>query len=226
MFQGFSPETIDFMWGLRFNNERSWFEAHREEYKTLLETPMRALGEDVFHAFADGKFTPPLQLHVCRIYRDARRLHGGGPYKDHLWFTIRSPEEEWTDKPVFWFELRPEEWNCGLGYYQARPLTMQKLRARIDTHPEPLLKLDRRLAKQSEFALGGEEYARPKCSSDAPLARWYNKKTVDLAHGEKIGETLFSPALKDRLAEGFTFLTPYFQYLASLDGDPDPRLDR
>ena len=27
MFQGFSDKTIDFMWGIRFNNEKTWFEA-------------------------------------------------------------------------------------------------------------------------------------------------------------------------------------------------------
>ena len=32
MFQGFSQETIDFLWGIRFNNEKSWFEAHKEVY--------------------------------------------------------------------------------------------------------------------------------------------------------------------------------------------------
>ena len=27
MFQGYSQETVDFMWGIRFNNERGWFPA-------------------------------------------------------------------------------------------------------------------------------------------------------------------------------------------------------
>ena len=30
MFTGFTDETVDFMWGIRFNNERTWFEAHKE----------------------------------------------------------------------------------------------------------------------------------------------------------------------------------------------------
>ena len=30
MFQGFSGATVDFMWGIRFNNEKGWFEAHKE----------------------------------------------------------------------------------------------------------------------------------------------------------------------------------------------------
>ena len=36
MFQGFSPETIDFLWGLRLNNYRDWFMAHKDEYQKHL----------------------------------------------------------------------------------------------------------------------------------------------------------------------------------------------
>ena len=34
MFQGFSEETIQFLWGVTLNNERSWFQAHKQEYLT------------------------------------------------------------------------------------------------------------------------------------------------------------------------------------------------
>ena len=89
MFQGFSQEAVDFLWGIRFNNERGWFEARKEEYLTLVAGPMRELGEQV-HAAVEEEFPKlGLNLHVSRIYRDARRLYGRGPYKDHLWFTLR-----------------------------------------------------------------------------------------------------------------------------------------
>ena len=39
MFQGFSQQTNDFLWGIRFNNERSWFEARRSMHGFL--RPMR-----------------------------------------------------------------------------------------------------------------------------------------------------------------------------------------
>ena len=32
MFTGFTDATVDFLWGIRFNNERPWFEAHKETY--------------------------------------------------------------------------------------------------------------------------------------------------------------------------------------------------
>lgn len=219
---GFSEKTVEFMWNIRFNNNKSWFEAHRDEYAAYLERPMRALAEEVHAAFSARCGQNGLRLHISRIYRDARRLHGGGPYKDHLWFTLRSGAEDWTGRPVFWFELAPEKWSFGLGYYKAAPLTMEKLRARIDGDPGPLLRLDRELAGQSEFVLEGEDYAKPKCSPGKPLAVWYNKKTFSLIHEENTGEAVFSPALALRLTEGFAFLAPFYGYFDSLDADPAP----
>ena len=32
MFQGFTPETVDFLWGIRMNNNRDWFLAHKKDY--------------------------------------------------------------------------------------------------------------------------------------------------------------------------------------------------
>ena len=43
MFQGYSQETVDFMWGIRFNNERGWFLAHKDDYQQHLLAPTREL---------------------------------------------------------------------------------------------------------------------------------------------------------------------------------------
>ena len=47
MFNGFSQETVDFMWGIRFNNNREWFQAHKAEYQTHFQQPMTALADDL-----------------------------------------------------------------------------------------------------------------------------------------------------------------------------------
>ena len=53
MFQGFSQGAVDFLWSIRFNNERSWFLAHKEEYLTLVDRPMRELGDQVHQAMEE-----------------------------------------------------------------------------------------------------------------------------------------------------------------------------
>ena len=39
MFTGFTDATVDFMWGIRFNNEKPWFEAHKDIYLKNSITP-------------------------------------------------------------------------------------------------------------------------------------------------------------------------------------------
>ena len=43
MFQGYRQETLDFLWGIRFNNDRTWFQAHKEEYLRCLYEHTAAL---------------------------------------------------------------------------------------------------------------------------------------------------------------------------------------
>ena len=51
MFNGFSPETMDFLWGIRMNNERSWFLAHKNAYTQFLYEPMKAWAMRSFSPF-------------------------------------------------------------------------------------------------------------------------------------------------------------------------------
>ena len=148
MFTGFSDETVDFMWGIRFNNERTWFEAHKEIYLTHFYRPMQALGAEIYDFIRSKRPEYALVNKVTRIYRDARRLHGRGPYKESLWFSVEEPSEQWTAKPTFWFELMPEGWTYGMGYYLPKALTMAKLRARIDRDAKTMEALTRALNRQ------------------------------------------------------------------------------
>ena len=180
MFQGFSNETIDFMWGIRFNNEKGWFEAHKAEYLQYFYEPLKSLSREVYAAMCEAYPDLGLISKVSRIYRDARRLHGRGPYKDRLWMSIEQPVEEWTSHPVFWFELAPEGYSFGMGYYSARPLTMAKFRARLDRDPRPFETLVRRFHHQDRFVLESECYKRPKGHPGALLQDWYNSKNFSL----------------------------------------------
>jgi len=227
MFEGFSQYTIDFMWNLRFNNNKPWFEEHKEEFRREFLTPMKELGGEVFERVKEACGDRGFIHKVSRIYKDARRNHSDGPYRDHLWFSIERPSEEWTSTPVFWFELMPETWSYGLGYYLAKPATMAKLRARIDKDPKKFERLVAPLAKQEEFVLDGPEYARKKESPTPVTALWYNKKGCSLVHNQENGPELFSRKLADRLVSGYAFLMPLYDYFVTLDSDPTPveRLD-
>jgi len=222
MFEGFSQKTIDFMWNLRFNNNKTWFEEHKDEFIREFQTPMKALGREVYERISSDFDKYDFVHKVSRIYKDARRVKGGDPYRTNLWFCIERPSEEWTSTPVFWFELAPENWSYGLGYYSALSKTMAKHRARIDNKTKTFEKLIAPLDKQDEFILDGPEYSRKKEAPTVDLTAWYNKKTFALIHDEPINEELFSRDLVDRLIKGYTFLMPFYDYFITLDSDLDP----
>jgi len=221
-FEGFTQRTIDFMWNLRFNNEKQWFEAHKDEYLRDFLGPMQALGMEVFKRVSSD-FSGRGFIHkVSRIYKDARRVRGGDPFRTNLWFSIERPSEEWTSTPVFWFELTPDNWSYGLGYYQARAETMAKHRARIDRDPNAFERLIAPLGRQDEFVLDGPEYARKKDAPTQITAQWYNRKSFSLIHNQPNDSELFSPELINRLVTGYAFLMPFYDYFITLDSDPAP----
>ena len=211
-FQGFDPTVVDFMWGIRFNNSREWFEPRKAEYKEL------------YTGLSDKHSELGLVSRVSRIYRDARRLFGRGPYKDHLWLTVSEPAERWSCQPVFWFELAPEGYSFGLGYWMAQALTMAKFRARMDRDPKTMEKLARQLEKQDTFHLEGEEFKKLRPAPSKLLEPWYNKKGgFSLGCEREHDELLWSPELSGYILNEWEKLVPLFRYLSTLDGDPDPR---
>ena len=222
MFTGFSQKTIDFMWGIRLNNNKPWFEEHKDEFKRDFQTPMKELGQEVYIQiiadYGDYGFIHKLS----RIYKDARRVRDGSFYRDNLWFSVEKPstaKEESSGILTFWFDLNPDGWSYGLGYYAAKAVTMEKLRTRIDNNAKEFERLIDLLGSQDEFKLDGQEYARQKQAPTPKTQEWYNKKSFSLIHFGKIGDELFVPEFAYRLVNGYKFLMPFYEYFAAAENE-------
>lgn len=77
---------LDFLKELQRNNNKTWFDAHKEQYKEML-----AVHNDFSRRLIDGlagfdKSVADLQVKDCtyRIYRDLRFSHDKTPYKQHI----------------------------------------------------------------------------------------------------------------------------------------------
>lgn len=216
MFQGFTQETVDFMWGIRFNNERGWFMEHKEDYQKHLLEPVKELGEQVYAGVQELLPREPLMLKVSRIYRDARRLHGRGPYKDHLWFCVRTGDKDWTGRPTFYFEIAPEYYSYGMGFWQAPAELMEAFRRELQERPEKFSKLVRGFDRQEQFVLTGDSYARSKGEVSDLLRPWFQKKSLTLNHELPLDEKIFQPELAEEIMAGFKTLVPFYRYFAAL----------
>ena len=216
MFQGYTQETVDFMWGIRFNNERTWFMEHKEQYQKHLLEPTRALAEQVYDGLREKLPHEPLMMKVSRIYRDARRLHGRGPYKDHLWFCGRTGDEDWTGRPTFYFEIAPEYYSYGMGVWHASAATMERFRKQVRSDPRELEKLVRAFNRSGRFELVGDEYARDKGAPNELLRPWLQKKNISLQFEKPLDERIFSSELADEIVEELAELVPLYRFFAKL----------
>ncbi len=209
MFQGFTPETVDFLWGIRMNNNREWFLQHKPQYVKTLYEPMKALGAELFQPFMDR---PGNLLKVSRIYRDAR-LHHPLPYKESLWICIRRDVQWWAENPCLFFEINPEGVEYGFCLWRPRPETMKTFRQRIANHPDAFLKCLEETEQAAGMEMTAECYKHPQACPDPRLERFYAWKTnLAMIRHEDFSPALFGPALKDRVGKFLESLIPIYEY--------------
>jgi uncharacterized protein (TIGR02453 family) len=212
MFQGFSKETGEFLWELSFHNERPWFLEHKEQFERVVNQPFKALAKDTA-ALLQERFPDMLvDCHVSRIYRDARRLFGRGPYKDHLWFTLWDSVGG-KSGPAFWFEIGPATYTYGMGFFEAAPAEMELYRRSIDANPARFARLAGDIDALGKYKVIGPSYARPKGSYDEPVKSWYERKWVGAERTRDLEGEAFSPELPRILVDAFEELTPMFRFL-------------
>ncbi len=209
MFTGFTPETMDFLWGIRMNNNRDWFTQHKGDYVRTLYEPMKELGQAVFQPFLER---PGNLLKVSRIYRDAR-MHPPTPYKESLWLCIRRDVDWWAENPCLYFELNPEGANYGFFYWKPRTSMLEDFRRNISAKPDDFLKL----ISGTEAAVGqpvtAECYKRPKPTDNPALIPYFAWKgqigcTREIAPGDR----LFGSQLEEEVSGFFEALTPLYEY--------------
>jgi len=209
MFEGYCPETVDFLWGIRMNNNREWFLANKQNYIDYLYEPTKAIGQVLFAPFLDK---PGNLLKVSRIYRDAR-LHHPLPYKESLWVCIRQDVQWWAENPCLFFEINPEGVDYGFFHWKPRPGTMKEFRRQISAQPEKFLNMIRSVEESTGLTVHAKKYKRPEPCEDPRLERFYLwKETIDCTVHEDFGPDTFGPELGQRVLALFEKLMPLYDY--------------
>ena len=209
MFQGFTPETVVFLWGIRLNNQRDWFLAHKQQYVDTLYEPMKALGKELFLPFVDKSGH---LLKVSRIYRDAR-MHHPLPYKESLWLSIRQDVDWWAENPTLFFEINPDGVFYGFTFWKPRPAQMKQFRQAITADPQTFLDLVAQVERSTGMTIMAEEYKRPEPCEKPELERFFRwKSNIGLTVEAPFSEATFGPGLAQTVGELFEKLTPLYEY--------------
>ena len=209
MFQGYSPETVDFLWGIRLNNNREWFLEHKKQYVDTLYEPTKALAKELM-PLLEGRVGDLMK--VSRIYRDAR-MHHPLPYKESLWLCIRQDCQWWAEKPCLYFEINPDGMDYGFFFYKPGNARLENFRQKIAANPDEFLKL-----MEDTQALVGQPvtaqcYKRPKTPEDPRLADYFGwKEQFACVRQEPFGPDSFGPELAQRVGDFLEKLLPLYDY--------------
>lgn len=215
MFQGFTPETNEFLWGIRLNNSREWFMPHKPTYVSRVYEPLKELAYQVQDRMAEEYPDRPFNCKVTRIYRDVRIPRKDGPYKTSLWFSLRAPGERWSISPCLYFSIEGAGYSTGMDFYCNKPALMEVYRQEILRNPAPLEVLAEKLNSQELFQLDGPEYKRSKGEVGPLLQPWFNRKSLDVSSfREPEGSKLYTPELVEEVVSDFRWLLPFYDYFA------------
>jgi uncharacterized protein (TIGR02453 family) len=221
-FSGFFPATHEFLLALAMNNSKPWFLDHKGEYTELLLDPMRQLVIELapsMHAI-DPEFetAPEVDKTISRIYRDIRFSKDKSPYRSNMWITFKRRNPDWKDSPAYYFEIFPDGYRYGMGYYSPSTDTMARFRKAIVAGKKLFVKAVSPL--ESVFTLQGEDYKKkPDAPADPLIRTWYMKKYFYLARNSGIDDVLHSAGLVRELEKGFKLLAPLYRFLMSLKGE-------
>lgn len=219
MFEGFTDETIPFLFSIRMNNTKTFFEENRAMYERSVKLPLRALAEElapVMTAIDPQIDTRPMR--VCsRIRRDTRFTKDKSPYRDNVWLSWRYADEGRAESFGLYWDACPEDMTWGCGTYGEDKPFMDALRERMRVCPGELLALLHDPDFQAHFAFYGPEFKRFTPPEDVPEALHflYRKKGfyVQCIGHEADYPLLFTPELVPHLAREFARLAPFYQYM-------------
>ena len=182
-FSGFSQESLDFLRKVKKNNSKTWFDNHRDDYETYILYPFRNLVMDLAPLIIsiDNHIEVRALVNktISRIFRDTRFSKDKSLFRDAMWLTFKRPGKDWTVSiPGFYFEITPQRYRYGIGYYTAAPKIMAAFREKIDDDPKAFAKVISFMKSDNRYQLEGEYYKREiPCSHPEPIRAWYRMKT-------------------------------------------------
>src|ERR1700674_1051310 len=86
-FAGWPKPALQFFNGLKRDNSKTYFEAHRQVYEEQVRQPMEALLAELEKDLGQ----PDIEVKIFRLNRDLRFSPDKRPYKEHLGAYLSSP---------------------------------------------------------------------------------------------------------------------------------------
>lgn len=219
-FNGLSRKTYDFFWDIAFHNEKYFFDASRERYKTDVQMPLYLLAAELEETAksVDSDFATFPSKVVSRIRRDTRFSKDKCPFRDHAWLGYKHYGERIGQSFCMYAEFERNGYGYGMGMYAPDPQMMKEFRSRIMTKPGTFLSLVNNNEFTTRFSVVGESYKRDRFPDAAPeLKPWLNRKQISFCYFSESIERTYSKEIEDEIKGAFLLMRPVYRFLTGLD---------
>lgn len=211
----FSPKTMDFLVENRLNDSRDWYQEHKGAFTEYVLEPFQHLVAALSPTLLEidgGLITEPkVDRTISRVYRDTRFSRDKSIYRDHMWCVFMRDKKLYHGPPAFYFEISPELFRYGCGYYQASGEEMEAMRQLILENHTAFAAARKFFDRQDLYVMEGDSYKRPRYP-DAPaeLQTWLNRKSISFNHNSTDTALLYSEGLAETVAAHLRLLKPVY----------------
>jgi len=215
----FDQQSFEFLNKLAKNNQRDWFQTHKQQYEDQVRGPALALITDMADSLA--MISPhflalPKKVggSMMRPFRDTRFSKDKSPYKTNVGIQFRHEMGKDVHAPGFYLHVEPGNCFLGVGIWRPDSLALNKIRTRIDEHSEQWLAAINNSDFAKQFHLDGDclKNAPRAYAKDHPLLEHLKRK--DFIAIQNVDDAWMQQAnLCRHISKQFELASPLMQFL-------------
>ncbi len=226
-FVGFPPEGLQFLRDLAVNNNKEWFEAHKELYKESVQAPATALVATLGRHLAEE--LPPVSYDtrahggsLMRISRDTRFSSDKTPYKTNVAMMFVPAGQKKMAAPGFGLQITLEGIDLVAGQFAFGPEQLGRYRAAVADEEAgvALEKAAAAVAAGGRLPGAGYHFWEPELKRvprgydpDHPRAEWLKRKGLAIFSPHLDRRLALKPALVDTVMGHFRTMAPVWRWL-------------
>jgi uncharacterized protein (TIGR02453 family) len=215
----FSKQTFAFLKALEQNNEREWFDAHKQDYEALVRDPALDFISDMsdeMPAISRHFLAQPKKVggSLMRVYRDTRFSNDKTPYKTNIGIQFRHEVGKDVHAPGYYLHIEPGGCFIGVGMWHPEADALFKIRQAIVEKPEAWVAARDDKGFCKHYTLEGDTLANaPRgFAKDHPLAEDLKRKDfIGLAPLSQ--STVTSAQLREQVVDQFRAAAPFMRFL-------------
>jgi uncharacterized protein (TIGR02453 family) len=224
MFSHFEPSLLQFLNELAKNNDRDWFNDHKQNYEDKVRSPALAFidaMEPWIRMVSPHYETSAKKVggSLMRVYKDVRFSKDKAPFKTNVGIQFRHEVGKDVHAPGFYLHIANDEIFLGVGTWHPQPDALKTIRDHIVAKPGPYEDAIHHAPFTEYYELVGDSLTRAPKGYDVnhPLIHEIKRKDF-IALCPLQAQDLYKPGFCELVASRFGRAQPLQKFLCEALG--------